>query len=210
MTSARRRRTASTLLAAGLAAILVAGCMSSPAPSTSPPPPVSPAAPISSSSGPAPRRRRHRPRCRSPRPLHVSSSCHRWRLARSQGLEPNGAWSGVVEDPAFDEETYAIAAGCPQSRATRSTTPLGLTGPATVIQLKTKRRDVHVGGPARPADRVSRRERRPRRRRGERHVHAPSLGPGRSTGRYVGRLHQPSWGRRHRHRADADRRVGRL
>jgi predicted secreted Zn-dependent protease len=46
--------------------------------------------------------------------------------------------SGVVEDPTFDEETYSVEASCDQEPCDTlkvTTTPLGLTSPATIIDM---------------------------------------------------------------------------
>jgi predicted secreted Zn-dependent protease len=58
-----------------------------------------------------------------------------WRVRKS--LAPDDT-SGLIDDPAFDEETYAVRPGCEQEPCDTlevTTTPLGLTGPATVIPL---------------------------------------------------------------------------
>lgn len=46
--------------------------------------------------------------------------------------------SGLIDDPSFDEETFTVAADCPEEPCDTvevTTTPLGLSSPATVVKL---------------------------------------------------------------------------
>ena len=65
-------------------------------------------------------------------PLPISGV---WRVRKV--LRPEDR-SGVVEDPTFDEETYSVEASCdrePCDSVKVTTTPLGLTSPATIIDM---------------------------------------------------------------------------
>ena len=58
-----------------------------------------------------------------------------WRVRKV--LSP-GDQSGLIDDPTFDEETYSVAADCanePCDTVEVTTTPLGLSSPATVVKL---------------------------------------------------------------------------
>jgi len=58
-----------------------------------------------------------------------------WRVRKVLRAEDR---SGLIDDPAFDEETYAVEASCreePCDKVQVTTTPLGSSSPATVIDL---------------------------------------------------------------------------
>jgi predicted secreted Zn-dependent protease len=116
--------------------------MSSPAPTSSPPASASPAAAGPNASAAAPSTPASSAPSASTPTADASARAELlpiagvWRVRKV--LDPTGAWAGTVEDPAFGEETYAITPGCPAEPCAAlevTTTPLGLTGPATVIQL---------------------------------------------------------------------------
>ena len=120
--------------ALGLIALLVAGCLSLPAPATpgpSPTPAVSPSTSpetSSSASSPVPS-----PSASTAAELLPISGV--WRVRKVLRAEDR---SGLIDDPVFDEETYAVEAACaeePCDSLTVTTTPLGLTSPATVIDM---------------------------------------------------------------------------
>ena len=59
-----------------------------------------------------------------------------WRVRKV--LAPHDR-SGLIGDPSFDEETFTVAADCPEEPCDAvevTTTPLGLSSPATVIKLR--------------------------------------------------------------------------
>jgi predicted secreted Zn-dependent protease len=128
---------ARSLVAAGLAAMLVAACIPQAVEPSAPPASSSPtAAPTPSASAAA------KPSASPSAPASASAAAELlpmagiWRVRRA--LAP-GDRSGLIDDPAFDEETYAVRPGCDQEPCDRvevTTTPLGLTGPATVIPLE--------------------------------------------------------------------------
>jgi len=130
------RGAAPTAFAVGLVAFLVAACVGLPPPAT-PEPPVTTSTPASSTAPSA-------AGDRSPRPSADASP-----TAAAELLPIAGIWrvrkilspedrSGLITDPAFDEETYTVKAGCPAEPCDSlevTTTPLGLSSPATVVQL---------------------------------------------------------------------------
>ncbi|HET8784023.1 MAG TPA: DUF922 domain-containing protein [Candidatus Limnocylindrales bacterium] len=59
-----------------------------------------------------------------------------WRVRK---VLQSGAGSGQVDEPAFDVETYSVEASCNQEPCDTlkvTTTPLGLTSPATVVDME--------------------------------------------------------------------------
>jgi len=131
-----RPRAATTSIPSLLVVLLVAACLPAPAPttpdattpvtapatsgpSTSPSTPVESQAPSASPSA-------------AGELLPISGT---WRVRKSLRAEDR---SGLIDDPAFDEETYVVDAKCSQEPCDSlqvTTTPLGLTAPATVIDL---------------------------------------------------------------------------
>jgi predicted secreted Zn-dependent protease len=128
-----------TPFAVGLLALLVAACAGLPAAAT-PESQVTTGPPTPS---PAPSAAADR----TPRPSATASPSSAaellpiagvWRVRKTLSAEDR---SGLITDPAFDEETYSVKAGCPDEPCDSlevTTTPLGLTSPATVIQLARK------------------------------------------------------------------------
>jgi predicted secreted Zn-dependent protease len=132
-----RPRAATTAISSALIVLLVAACLPAPAPATpgtttTPPSASASTPPASSASSPA------SPEAPSASPstaaelLPISGT---WRVRKSLRAEDR---SGLIDDPAFDEETYVVDAKCsaePCDTLQVTTTPLGLTAPATVIDL---------------------------------------------------------------------------
>jgi len=130
-----------SIVAATIALIVsvVAGCMPSPTtPTPSPAPTVS--EPAATASGPAP----------SASGPAASASVGPSASASAAELLPiSGVWrvrkvllaadqSEQIGDPTFDEETYSVDASCDQEPCDTvkvTTTPLGLTSPATVVDM---------------------------------------------------------------------------
>ena len=136
--------------AVGLLALLVTACAGLPSAATpespvtaAPPPPTSAPSAVAD---------------RTPRPSAAASPTSAaellpiagvWRVRKTLSAEDQ---SGLITDPAFDEETYSVEAGCPDEPCDSlevTTTPLGLTSPATVIQLS--REDATYASTAQPA-----------------------------------------------------------
>jgi predicted secreted Zn-dependent protease len=125
-----------TVTSLGLMTVLVAGCLSLPAPGTPAPSPAASSSPPSVAPSPAPSTDV------SPAPSPSASTAAEllpisgvWRVRKVLRAEDR---SGLIDDPAFDEETYTVEAGCgkePCETARVTTTPLGLTSPATVVDL---------------------------------------------------------------------------
>ncbi len=80
--------------------------------------------------------------------LDPSSSPEPSAASAAELLPISGTWrvrkvlsadqSGLIDNPTFDEETYSVAADCPEEPCDTievTTTPLGLSSPATVITL---------------------------------------------------------------------------
>src|SRR6188768_3265540 len=124
-----------SIVAATIALIVsvVAGCM--PSPTTPTPSPAAPTVsePAATASGPA-----------------ASASVSPSAAASAAELLPiSGVWrvrkvllaadqSEQIGDPSFDEETYSVDASCDQEPCDTvkvTTTPLGLTSPATVVDM---------------------------------------------------------------------------
>ena len=128
-----------SIVAATIALIVsvVAGCMPSP---TTPTPSPRPTVPDATASGPAP----------SASGPAASASVGPSAAASAAELLPiSGVWrvrkvllaadqSEQIGDPTFDEETYSVDASCDQEPCDTvkvTTTPLGLTSPATVVDM---------------------------------------------------------------------------
>jgi predicted secreted Zn-dependent protease len=131
-----------TFIAAGLAALLLAGCLPTAAPPTAAPSATTTAASPAAAAQSAPAPTASAPTAPSAPSASPSAAAELlpiagvWRVRKA--LAP-GDRSGLIDDPAFDEETYAIRPGCdrePCDRVEVTTTPLGLTGPATVIAMQ--------------------------------------------------------------------------
>jgi predicted secreted Zn-dependent protease len=128
--------------AAALLTVLVSACMSLPSPATPAPSAAAPSAVASSTATPT-------PTGASPS-SSASTSGGPTASAVAELLPIAGVWrvrkvlraqdrsSGEVEDPTFDEETYSVDAPCdeePCDALKVTTTPLGLTSPATVVDM---------------------------------------------------------------------------
>jgi predicted secreted Zn-dependent protease len=130
------RGAAPTAFAVGLVVLLVAACVGLPPPTTSEPPgttstPASSLAP-SPASGRTPRASAEASPTAAAELLPIAGI---WRVRKILSPEDR---SGLITDPAFDEETYTVKAGCPAEPCDSlevTTTPLGLSSPATVVQL---------------------------------------------------------------------------
>jgi predicted secreted Zn-dependent protease len=129
------------LTTAVLLTVVLSACMPSPTPET--------AAPAASSTVGTPS---------TPTSASISPSASTAASARPSGstaaaaetLPISGVWrvrkvlrsgdgSAQVDEPAFDEETYSVEASCDQEPCDTlkvTTTPLGLTSPATVVDMK--------------------------------------------------------------------------
>ena len=150
MSRSAHRGAAPTPFAVGLLALLVAACAGLPAAAT-PESQVTTGPPTPS---PAPSAAADR----TPRPSAAASPTSAaellpiagvWRVRKTLSAEDR---SGLITDPAFDEETYSVEAGCPDEPCDSlevTTTPLGLTSPATVIQLA--REDATYASTTQPA-----------------------------------------------------------
>ena len=172
----------------GLLALLVAACAGLPSaatpesPVTAPPPPAPSAA-----ADPTPRASAAASPTSAAELLPIAGV---WRVRKTLSAEDQ---SGLITDPAFDEETYSVEAGCPDEPCDRlevTTTPLGLTSPATVIQLSREGangwRGFFVIGGLLPLVR-----RQPGRWRCECHLDPGTLDRDRAAGRDIGRLDRP-------------------
>ena len=131
-----RPRAATTAISSALIALLVAACLPTPAPTTTdaattPPTPSASGAPSPSSPPASPDVPSASP-ATAAELLPISGT---WRVRKSLRAQDQ---SGLIDDPAFDEETYVVDAKCseePCDTLQVTTTPLGLTAPATVIDL---------------------------------------------------------------------------
>jgi predicted secreted Zn-dependent protease len=140
-------RAAPTAFAVGLAALLVAACIGLRPPATSEPS-TSPSPSTASPSSTPLASPTARPPSASPA-AELLPIAGTWRVRKVMAAEDR---TGVTEDPTFDDETYVVDATCPTEPCdgvTVTTTPLGLSSPATVIDL---RRDGAIyTSPAQPA-----------------------------------------------------------
>lgn len=132
--SGRLGRSASTF-GRSVMALVVAGCIAVPSPSATPPPSIAPPASPGASTPSAPSTGTP---TAGPSPsaaaelLPISGV---WRVRKVLRAEDR---AGQIDDPAFDEETYSVEASCDQEPCDTlkvTTTPLGLTSPATVIDM---------------------------------------------------------------------------
>ena len=136
-TTGRRWSLAVTVAAV---AVVVAGCMpsaSTPAPTTTAP---SPAVPSGSASGPSPTGTAPASSASSGPSASAAAEllpiAGVWRVRKV--LRAEDRTSTEVDDPTFDEETYNVEASCDQEPCDTvkvTTTPLGLTSPASVVDL---------------------------------------------------------------------------
>jgi predicted secreted Zn-dependent protease len=124
------------VMALGLTALLVAACLGLPAPATpGPSPSASIAAPSTSGSQPSPPAGSSAPSPSASTAAELLPISGIWRVRKVLRAEDR---SGLIDDPAFDEETYTVEAACsdePCDSLTVTTTPLGLSAPATVIDM---------------------------------------------------------------------------
>ncbi|HSL75764.1 MAG TPA: DUF922 domain-containing protein [Candidatus Limnocylindrales bacterium] len=136
--SRSRPRAATTALSSALIAMLAAACLPTPPPTTTPDAATTPptattsTAPSTSPSVPSSPETPSASPATTAELLPISGT---WRVRKSLRVEDQ---SGPIDDPAFDEETYVIDAKCEQEPCDTlqvTTTPLGLTAPATVIDL---------------------------------------------------------------------------
>jgi predicted secreted Zn-dependent protease len=134
--SAGFRAPLATSVGLTLTAVLLAGCLGLPSPTTQPPSTTSTIAPTSSA-GTSP----SGTTSPSPRPSAATGAellpiSGVWRVRKV--LRPEDR-SGLIADPTFDEETYSIEADCDQEPCATlkvTTTPLGLSSPATSVDME--------------------------------------------------------------------------
>ena len=130
-----RPRAATSAISSVLVALLVTACLPSATPvpdATTPAPAPGSTAPSISASAPPSSDGPNASPSTAAELLPISGT---WRVRKSLRAEDR---SGLIEDPAFDEETYVVDAKCseePCDALQVTTTPLGLTAPATVIDL---------------------------------------------------------------------------
>jgi predicted secreted Zn-dependent protease len=125
-------------IATGLVVLLVAGCMSLPSPTPSP---STPSTAEPTTSGPPPSSSAEaspsaRPSASTAAELLPISGV--WRVRRVLRADDQ---SGGIGEPSFDEETYSVDARCDQEPCDTlkvTTTPLGLTSPATTVDMTRK------------------------------------------------------------------------
>ncbi len=138
--------------------LLVVGC-GLPTPATPAPSGPGPsaaqtsAAPISTTSTPAPPAPPSSPEPSASPAAELLPIAGTWRVRKV--LSPDDR-SGLIDDPSFDEETYTVAADCPAEPCDTvevTTTPLGLSSPATVVKLT--RTGATYASTAAPADTAS-------------------------------------------------------
>lgn len=118
-------------------ALLAVGCgLPTPAPA-SPVPTSSPhPSDVASSAAPTPAPESTAPSPSASPAAELLPIAGTWRVRKV--LSP-GDQSGLIDDPTFDEETYSVAADCanePCDTVEVTTTPLGLSSPATVVKLR--------------------------------------------------------------------------
>jgi predicted secreted Zn-dependent protease len=128
-------RVASRWAALLAVASLAVGCALPPPGTSQPSTPASPAAPARSPTAATPAPNASIPES-SPSPvaelLPISGT---WRVRKV--LSPHDQ-SGLIDNPTFDDETFTVAADCPAEPCDEvevTTTPLGLSSPATVVRL---------------------------------------------------------------------------
>lgn len=131
-----RPRAATSAISSVLVALLVAGCLPSatPAPEATTPPSAAPAS-IGASPSPSTSASAGGQSASPSTAAELLPISGTWRVRKSLRAEDR---SGLIDDPAFDEETYVVDAKCseePCDTLQVTTTPLGLTAPATVIDL---------------------------------------------------------------------------
>lgn len=131
-----RPRAATSAISSVLVALLVAGCLPSatPAPEATTPPSAAPAS-IGASPSPSTSASAGGQSASPSTASELLPISGTWRVRKSLRAEDR---SGLIDDPAFDEETYVVDAKCseePCDTLQVTTTPLGLTAPATVIDL---------------------------------------------------------------------------
>ena len=118
-------------------AMIAVGCALPPPATPAPPPTAGPPSALPSASAGA----------QTPEP--VASGAEPSAAPVGELLPISGTWrvrkvlapddrSGLIDDPSFDEETYSVAADCPEEPCDTvevTTTPLGLSSPASVVKL---------------------------------------------------------------------------
>ncbi|HEV8280296.1 MAG TPA: DUF922 domain-containing protein [Candidatus Limnocylindrales bacterium] len=115
--------------------VLVVGCGQTATPTAIPSTSTSPAAPPASASAPASDGPAGSSTPSAPPAAELLPITGTWRVRKV--LSPKDR-SGLATDRTFDEETYSIAASCerePCDTVELTTTPLGLTSPATTTKL---------------------------------------------------------------------------
>jgi predicted secreted Zn-dependent protease len=129
----RRRRGRAASIA--LAAILVAACGES-APSIAPPSPSLILAPSTGPSAPAPATSGPTPSASAAADAELLPISGTWRVRKVLAAQDR---SSLLGGRTFDEETYTVTAGCakePCDSIEVTTTPVGLTAPATSTELR--------------------------------------------------------------------------
>ena len=130
-----RPRAATSAISSVLVALLVTACLPTPDSvpnATTPPSAPGSTGPSISASAPPPSDAPSASPSVAAELLPISGT---WRVRKSLSIEDR---SGLIDDPAFDEETYVVDAKCseePCDTLQVTTTPLGLTAPATVMDL---------------------------------------------------------------------------
>ena len=130
-----RPRAATTAISFVLLALLLAACLPTPAPTTPDATTTPPTAPAATAPSPSPSTTTDAPSASPSTAAELLPISGTWRVRKSLRAEDQ---SGLIDDPAFDEETYIVDAKCseePCDTLQVTTTPLGLTAPATVIDL---------------------------------------------------------------------------
>jgi hypothetical protein len=120
-----------------LLALVVVGCFDQPAPTAQPPGSSAPSAPASgpTDGSPGPSASTSAEPSSPPAAAELLPISGTWRVRRVLSQEDR---SGLLVGRTFDEETYTVSAGCPKEPCDKievTTTPLGLTSPATTIEL---------------------------------------------------------------------------
>ena len=137
-----------------LAVVLVVACGQTTTPTATSPASTSstPAAPSASGSAPSSGAPADSPTPSASPVAELLPIAGTWRVRK---VLSQGDRSGLISDRTFDEETYSIAAGCerePCDTVELTTTPLGLTSPATTTKLT--RADAFYSSADQPAESI--------------------------------------------------------